>query len=139
MRTEGDELSHGEDLDEKTQELLIIDGGGDLMPFLFSYEFFGIVMTLVGCLIYTSGDFAVFRTILAVLLTIGGIMLTLKTSRKWLLTVHVLMWGLALAFPLLPKPIHNWLSVLYTAALIPFVLNIIRIVIRRLVGIEEKK
>ncbi len=109
------------------------------MPFLFSHEFFGIVMTLVGCLIYTSGDFAAFRTILAVLLTIGGIVLTLKTSRKWFLTIHVLVWGFALAFPLLPKPLQNWLSVLYTAALIPFVLNIIRIVIRRLVGGEEKK
>ncbi|MBE6726468.1 MAG: hypothetical protein E7576_14955 [Ruminococcaceae bacterium] len=107
------------------------------MSVLFSGEFFGIVMTLVGCMLFTSGDFSLFRTVLAAALTLGGISVTLKTSRKWLLVLHVLAWGLALALPHLPKPVGNLYSVLCTAALIPFVLNVLRLIIRRLVGTED--
>ena len=109
------------------------------MPVLFSGEFFGIVTTLVGCMLFTSGDFSVFRTVLAVLLTVGGIALTLRTSRKWLLALHVLAWALALTLPFLPKPLGNLFSVLCTAALIPFVLNIFRLIIRKLVGTEDNE
>ena len=107
------------------------------MSILFSGEFFGIVTTLVGCMIYTSGEFSPFRTVIAVLFTLGGIALTLGTPRKWLLAVHILAWALALAMPVLPKLLGNLFSVLCTAALIPFVLNILRRIIRKLVGTEE--
>ncbi len=108
------------------------------MSFLFRGEFFGLVMTLVGCMIYTrTPEFSLFRTILAVLLTLGGIVITLKTSRKWLAAIHGAVWILALLLPVLPKPLQNLLSVVFTSALIPFVLNLIRLFIRKMVGIGD--
>lgn len=109
------------------------------MSILFSSAFFGIVMTLTGCMLFTSGEFSLFRTILAVLLTVGGLTLTFRSSLKWLIAVHVLAWVSALTLPLLPKPLGNLLSVLYTASLIPFVLNVLRAIIHKLVGIEDKE
>ena len=110
------------------------------MSFLFSGELFGIVMTMVGCMIYIqTPEFSLFRTIVAVLLTVGGIAVTLKTTRKWLLPVHALIWASALFFQVLPKPLQNLLSVIYTAALIPLVFNILRLLIRRKVGLDDNK
>ena len=109
------------------------------MSFLFSNEFFGLVMTLFGCMIFSRApEFSLFRTILAVLLTLGGIAVTLKTTRKWLLVVHGVIWASALLLPVLPKPLQNLLSVIYTLALIPFVLNILRWFIHKKVGIDDK-
>ena len=107
---------------------------------LFSREFFGLVMTLVGCMIYSRNlEFSLFNTIIAVLLTLGGMAVTLKTSRKWLLAVHIAAFVSALMLPVMPKAFQNLFSVIYTLALIPFVLNILRLLIRKMVGIEDSK
>ena len=108
------------------------------MSVLFSREFFGLVMTLVGCMIVSRNpEFSLFSTALAVLLTLGGMAVTLRTSRKWLLAVHIAVFASALLLPMMPKPLQNLFSVVYTAALIPFVLNIIRLLIRKMVGSED--
>ena len=110
------------------------------MSLLFSSEFFGIVTTMAGCMLYTrTPEFSLFRTILAVLFTLGGVIITLKSDRKWLVAVHAAIWISALLLPILPKPLQNLFSVTYALSLIPFVLNLIRFVIRKLVGIEEDK
>ncbi len=110
------------------------------MSLLFSSEFFGIVTTLAGCMIYTrTSEFSLFRTIPAVLFTLGGVIITLKSGRKWLVAVHAAIWISALLLPFLPKPLQNLFSVIYALSLIPFVLNILRLIIRRLVGIEDNK
>ena len=110
------------------------------MSVLFSREFFGLVMTLVGCMIYSRNpEFSLFNTIIAVLLTLGGMAVTLKTSRKWLLAVHIAAFVSALMLPVMPKAFQNLFSVIYTLALIPFVLNILRLLIRKMVGIEDSK
>ena len=110
-----------------------------MVSVLFSREFFGIVMTLTGCEVFTGGKFSVFRAVLAALLTLGGIALTLRSSRKWLLVLHVLAWAAALALPRLPKPVGNLFTILCAAALIPFVLNVIRLIFRKLAGIGESE
>ena len=110
------------------------------MSVLFSQEFFGLVITLVGCMIYNRNPgSSLFSTILAILLTLGGITVTLKTSRKWLLAVHIAAFASALMLPVMPKALQNLFSVIYTLALIPFVLNILRLLIRKMVGIEDSK
>ena len=108
------------------------------MSFLFSGECFGLVMTLTGCLLFTE-KFSVLRTTLAVLLTVCGILVTWRTERKWFLAFHAAAWALALLLPVLPKPVQNLFTILCALALIPFVLNVLRLIIRRLVGAEDER
>ena len=108
------------------------------MSVLFSREFFGIVTTMVGAMIYSGApEFSLFRAIIAAFFVVGGIVVTLGTPRKWLLAVHAPIIASAVFLWVLPKPLQNLLSVLYTAALIPFVLYILRWLIRRKVGLDD--
>ena len=107
------------------------------MSFLFSGECFGLVMTLTGCMLFTE-KFSVLRTVLAVLLTLAGMAGTWRTGRKGFLAFHAAAWALALLFPVLPKPLGNLFTILCAFALIPFVLNILRLIIRRLVGMDDR-
>ncbi len=108
------------------------------MAFLFSSEFFGFVLTLVGSMIYGwTPTFSIFRTIIAILFTIGGVMITLQTKKKPLLIGHGIIWATALLFPVMPSFLQTIFSTIYALALIPFVLYFIKWLYNKILGGEE--
>ena len=68
-----------------------------------------------------------------------GIPVTWRTERKWFLAFHAAAWALAILRPALPKPVQNLFTILCALALIPFVLNVLRLIIRRLVGMDDER
>ena len=106
------------------------------MGVLLSGEVFGYILTMVGGTIYAwTNNFSIVRTIIGVLISLGGIKISLEAFvGKKCLIGHIMIWALILLTPVMPPALREILGVVFALAFLPFVLGIVKWIYGKLTG-----